>query len=53
MRMRVFSAPTIIRTVLGAWRQAVLQAGDATRGRHTFKPTPTALVAALLMDGVR
>lgn len=47
MRMRVFSAPTIIRQVLGAWRSAVLHAGDAPRGRPDIKPTPTALAAAL------
>lgn len=57
MRMRVFSAPTIIRTVLGAWRLVV--PGAAVGGdnkaiqRPDFTPRPTALAAALLMDGVR
>lgn len=50
MRMRVFSAPTIIRTALGAWHTAV--SNDKPK-RPSLTPRPTAFAAALLMDGVR
>lgn len=50
MRMRVFSAPTVIRTVLVAWRQV---ARKTKLRQPDMKPTPTALAAALLMDGMR
>lgn len=52
MRMRVFSAPTIIRQVLGAWREVVKPAKKRSPWPN-FTPRQTALAAALLMGGVR